>query len=117
MPRRRKTPQEKKVFSYQKDCRNRFGENDKASRKWIPRRKRIEVRMQRRSAKQALGTTSNISLEPDRPARRRWEKDADRPLADHLDDGYDYGREGLDERRDDKRGLRAEAKRRLKRTP
>ena len=115
MPRRRKTPQEKKVLSYQKDRRNAFGENDKASRKWIPRRKRMEARQQRRKAKQTLGTISDVSIEPGRPTRRHWVKTPDRPLAHHLDDAHDYDREGVDERRADKRGLRAEAKRRLKR--
>lgn len=112
MPERRRTPQEKKILSDQRDRRNRFGENDKASRKWIPRRKRIEARQQRRKAKQALGPTSDVSVEP---VRSRWKKPPDRPLADHLEDAHDYGRAGLDNRRSDKRGLRAEAKRRLKR--
>ena len=117
MPRRRKTPQEKKVLSYQKDRRNAYGQNDKASRKAIPQRKRLAHRSLRRAAKTALTTTSDVSVMPSRPASwKAWQKHPDRPLADHLDDAYDYGREGLDERRDDKRGLRTEAKRRLKRT-
>ncbi len=117
MPRRRKTPQEKKILSYQKDRRNAYGQNDKASRKSIPLRKRLAHRSARRAAKTALSTTSDVSVMPTRSKNWKvWKKHPDRPLADHLDDAYDYGREGLDERRDDKRGLRAEAKRRLRRT-
>jgi len=33
----RKTPQQKKAESYANDRRNTYGENDKASRKAIPR--------------------------------------------------------------------------------
>ncbi len=117
MPRRRKTPQDKKVLSYQKDRRNCYGQSDKASRKAIPRHKRLAARSLRRTAKLALAATSDVSMEPTKPARRKgWKKHPDRPLADHLDHAYDYGRDGLDQRRQDKRGLRAEAKRRLKRS-
>ena len=34
---KRKSPQEKKALSYAKDRRNTYGENDKSSRKNIPR--------------------------------------------------------------------------------
>ena len=117
MPRRRRTPQEKKILSYQNDRRNAYGESDKASRKAIPKRKRLAARSQRRTAKTALTATSDVSAAPTGPARRKgWTKHPDRPLADHLEDAYDYGRDGLDRRREDKRGLRAEARRRLKRS-
>ena len=58
MPRKRLTPQEKKIRSYQKDRRNRYGQNDKASRKVIPARKARVNRVFRRDTKQALGLAS-----------------------------------------------------------
>ncbi|WP_194828528.1 hypothetical protein [Nocardia sp. XZ_19_231] len=45
---RRRSPQEKKSLSYAKDRRNGYGENDKSSRKNIPRNKRIRNRVDRR---------------------------------------------------------------------
>jgi hypothetical protein len=54
MMRRRKTPQEKKRLSLQKDRRNVFGENDKASRKNIPRAKSKVNRANRRADSVAL---------------------------------------------------------------
>ncbi len=53
---RRKTPQEKKKYSYAKDRRNAYGENDKSSRKNIPRRKKAPHRANRRRAGQILET-------------------------------------------------------------
>ena len=48
------TPQEKKRLSYERDGRNTYGENDKSSRKNIPRGKRLVNRAARRSASVAL---------------------------------------------------------------
>ena len=48
------TPQEKKRLSYERDRRNTYGENDKSSRKNIPRGKRLAVRATRRSVSVAL---------------------------------------------------------------
>jgi hypothetical protein len=48
------TPQEKKRLSYERDRRNTYGENDKSSRKNIPRGKRLASRAARRSASVAL---------------------------------------------------------------
>jgi hypothetical protein len=48
------TPQEKKRLSYERDRRNTYGENDKSSRKNIPRHKRQVSRVARRSASVAL---------------------------------------------------------------
>jgi len=48
------TPQEKKRLSYERDRRNAYGENDKASRKNIPRSKRLAVRSARRFVSLAL---------------------------------------------------------------
>lgn len=51
---RRKTPQEKKRLSYTKDHRNVYGENDKASRKNLPRKRARVHRANRHRAHQIL---------------------------------------------------------------
>jgi len=50
----RKSPQEKKRLSYAKDHRNVYGENDKASRKNLPRKRARVHRANRRQAHQVL---------------------------------------------------------------
>jgi hypothetical protein len=50
-----KTPQDKKRQSYQHDRRNRYGENQKSSRKNIPRSKQRAHQDERRSVRQLLG--------------------------------------------------------------
>ena len=118
MEKKRSTPQEKKVRSYQKDRRNAYGENDKSSRKAIRKRKAEGNRVLRRQESQVLGRADG---DPEAAAegigavqRKSWQKVPDRPLADHIDEGFDYGREGLDARRADRKGLRAEARKRLR---
>ncbi|WP_298376541.1 hypothetical protein [uncultured Bradyrhizobium sp.] len=49
-----KTPQEKKRQSYQHDRRNVYGENQKSSRKNIPRSKQLSHQEERRSVRQVL---------------------------------------------------------------
>lgn len=49
-----KSPQEKKRLSLKKDRRNTYGENDKASRKNIPRSKAKSHRAVRHTAKDDL---------------------------------------------------------------
>jgi hypothetical protein len=49
-----KTPQDKKRLSYDHDRRNTFGENQKSSRKIIPRSKQLSHQDERRSVRQAL---------------------------------------------------------------
>ncbi len=49
-----KTPREKKLASLAMDCRNVYGENDKASRKGIPRSKQTSHQALRRAAKMPL---------------------------------------------------------------
>jgi hypothetical protein len=49
-----KTPREKKLASLALDARNVYGENDKASRKGIPRSKQLSHKAQRRAAKEPL---------------------------------------------------------------
>ena len=56
-----KTPQEKKALSYAKDCRNTYGENDKASRKNIPLRKAKANRSYRKKVNSVLQTTPKIT--------------------------------------------------------
>jgi hypothetical protein len=86
----RKTPQEKKRLSYQRDRRNTYGENDKSSRKNIPRAKRHPNRVNRRVARQSLsaavgdaGASSLEQMDAELKHRRpkRWRKRADSPLA------------------------------------
>jgi len=85
----RRSPQEKKWLSYEKDRRNAYGENDKASRKAIPRNKRNVSRANRRQDQQALIQTTGIR-HPDtedktdeslhRRRRKKWRKSADETL-------------------------------------
>lgn len=79
----RRSPQEKKRLSYKKDRRNRYGENAKASRKAIPRRKAIENRRYRRALVRELGEEEFGVAVPAAPARIRkagWRKMRDTPL-------------------------------------
>jgi hypothetical protein len=50
----RKSPQEKKALSYAKDRRDDYGENDKASRKNLPRKRARVHRANRHRAHQEL---------------------------------------------------------------
>lgn len=87
--RRRKSPQEKKRLSLEKDGRNAFWANDKASRKGVPRAKARVNRANRRGDTVAL---SDALGEPDDEldaeaedaveGRRRkvWRKWPDEPL-------------------------------------
>ena len=52
---RRRSPQEKKQLSYERDRVNPYGENDKASRKAIPRFKAASHREERRAARALVG--------------------------------------------------------------
>lgn len=89
----RLTPQEKKALSYEKDRRNAYGGNDKASRKAVPLRKRLVNRANRhdeqRRLRQAVGPpdeggaeAAEAGLAGRRP--KRWRKWADRPLREHV---------------------------------
>jgi hypothetical protein len=49
-----KTPQDKKRQSYELDRRNTYGENQKSSRKNIPRSKQLSHQDERRSVRQVL---------------------------------------------------------------
>lgn len=94
---KRRSPQEKKHLSYTRDRRNRYGENDKSSRKSIPRHKRIQQRASRHRQRQllaaALGPLDEdaAALVQDRVTRRRhgerkdgWRKRPDEQLGLHV---------------------------------
>jgi hypothetical protein len=92
---RRRTPAEKKRLSYERDRRNVYGENDKSSRKWIPLRKRMRARADRRRASQALapGVVPSHLADGDHlevellrtPDPGGWRKRPDMPLGDWLE--------------------------------
>ena len=91
--RRRLSPQEKKELSLQKDRRNAYGENDKASRKNIPRAKARVNRANRRADTVAMSGGVGRPVESldervdDAIAGRRrkvWRKLPDEPLRDRL---------------------------------
>ncbi|MFI6307700.1 tyrosine-type recombinase/integrase [Amycolatopsis thailandensis] len=82
---RRKSPQEKKRLSYAKDRRERHGENDKSSRKNIPRHKRRVNRAKRHREQQVLnGARGSVDVESAATAEEsllktrpeRWQKSA-----------------------------------------
>jgi hypothetical protein len=84
----RKTPQQKKAESYAKDRYNIYGENDKATRKALPRRRQQRAQAERRVAKQELAgraaADDEVRLDAmlDRVAqtrRRAWRKSPDQP--------------------------------------
>lgn len=58
---KQKTPQEKKALSYEKDRRNIYGANDKASRKSIPLKKAKSHRSYRKKVNDILHKTSNLT--------------------------------------------------------
>ncbi|MFB7781192.1 hypothetical protein [Streptomyces vinaceus] len=85
----RRTPQEKKRLSYLKDRRNAYGENDKSSRKNIPRSRRARHHELRRAEHLALrkltasgGTLDDSEVRFRRPGTGSWRKWADLRLAD-----------------------------------
>lgn len=89
-----RSPQAKKALSYCKDMRNAFGENDKASRKAIPKRKAEEHRRVRRETKQLLDGIRCLdedvagvvesSVRHDIASTGGWRKTSDVPLSAHL---------------------------------
>lgn len=89
----RKTPQQKKRESYLKDRVNVYGENSKASRKAIPKRKRISSRKVRRKTSFLRTATGPRDLDTERDVGERvseradrgwWQKSPDRPLGEVL---------------------------------
>ncbi|HKR28315.1 MAG TPA: hypothetical protein VJS11_12705 [Acidobacteriaceae bacterium] len=70
-----KTPQEKKKDSLNRDRRNNYGENDKASRKSIPRSKQMSHQAERRAAKQPLANVAG-EVEEERATNAEQESHA-----------------------------------------
>lgn len=88
------TPQEKKSLSYEKDRRNNFGQNAKASRKLIPLRKAKARRVSRHTASRialvALTDKDGSAVEAAEGRasfadRTRWEKAPDSTLAEAIE--------------------------------
>jgi hypothetical protein len=86
---KQKTPQEKKALSYEKDCRNTYGENDKSSRKNIPLRKAKANRSDRKKLNDVLHKVKKVkdievieSFENEvlSVKRNQWKKYPDKPL-------------------------------------
>ena len=84
-----KPPQEKKRLSLERDRRNDYGENAKASRKNIPRLKALSLRKERHGQNQALQAVTRAHSEDElvaaelratSPKRRWWRKEPDVPL-------------------------------------
>lgn len=85
----RLSPQQKKQLSYDKDRRNTYGENDKASRRAIRRNKRRVSRANRHRDRQVLSRSTGVrdtdtkAITDDRIHARRpktWRKVADETL-------------------------------------
>jgi len=114
MSKRRLTPQEKKVLSYAKDCRNTYGENDKGARKAIPRRKQQQRQNERRVLKANLkkAVTGEEEVVRERPKIGMWRKVPDEPLASRFKWRKDLPVIGRN--RDFSSDLRKEAESRMK---
>ena len=92
---RRRSPAEKKALSYEKDRRNGYMANDKASRKGIPLSKAKGHRADRRKASSALSDYENLDEEEadlvenalvnDVERIKRWKKSPDQSLRDHVE--------------------------------
>lgn len=93
-----KSPKEKKRLSLERDRRNVFGENSKASRKNIPRAKQRSHMKQRRRVAQLLSGLSgqvsepeaavvgyNVKLETADCERWAFEKTPDKPLREFIE--------------------------------
>jgi hypothetical protein len=89
-----KAPQEKKRLSYEKDRRNTYGENSKASRKGIPVAKARANRAERHTQDHVLATAVRLENSDGLTAvenlvcgtePRYWRKDPDTPLGEVLD--------------------------------
>jgi hypothetical protein len=92
------SPQEKKRLSYERDRRNTYGENDKSSRKNIPRAKRRARRANRRLVSTALAAVQGVVVESvaeaaveriNRTRPRAFRKYPDTPLGDVVADRLD----------------------------
>lgn len=88
MAKERKTPQEKKQLSLEKDRRYIYGESSKGSRKIIPKRKKWVNKDFRRRVKQIIEKELNtddieeIELGVSEIKRKEWKKIPDAPLGE-----------------------------------
>ncbi|MFF2087389.1 hypothetical protein ACFVVM_26750 [Nocardia sp. NPDC058176] len=90
----RRSPQEKKALSYAKDRRNVYRENDKSSRKNIPRKKRMLNRVDRHRENVLDAARGPVELEmaeryelellATRSKWAQWRKLPDAPLGEVL---------------------------------
>lgn len=79
--RRARSPQEKKALSYLRDRRNVYCENDKASRKNIPRAKARSHRAVRRTDAAALrDAEAAVEIVPLKRPKPKWKKTRDLSL-------------------------------------
>ncbi len=92
---RTRDPERDKQLSYEKDCRNSYGESRHAARKAIPKRKAWENRASRVAAKRDLshyeGMTEEEQDRAESDARQDitrvggWKKQPDTPLGQHVE--------------------------------
>ncbi|WP_211056587.1 hypothetical protein [Pseudoalteromonas luteoviolacea] len=95
-----KNPQEKKRKSYEKDCRNDYGENDKSSRKNIRKGKKRSSQLFRSSSKKlnvlnkrpfdeefATELESEIKSSEKLNRQKGFKKISDKPLGKYLSKG------------------------------
>lgn len=89
----RKSPQEKKRLSLKKDRRSGYGENDKASRRIIPLKKRTVNRQNRKRASDIVSGMANLDDENllevqegnlEKVKGKTWRKNPDVSLADTI---------------------------------
>jgi hypothetical protein len=87
-------PAKKKRLSYERDGRSIFGQNDKASRRLVPLRKRWRARAERRRVNQqlapgalpqSLGEDEHLQAEIAPSAKRGWCKGADVRLGEAIE--------------------------------
>jgi O6-methylguanine-DNA--protein-cysteine methyltransferase len=83
------TPQQKKKLSLAKDRRNTYGNNDKAARTGVRRRRAVTNRNYRRNVRQAIShtlaeadTPEEIDNAASKLRRKVWKKTADTPLGE-----------------------------------
>jgi hypothetical protein len=87
---KRRTPQEKKLLSYEKDCRNTYGERGSHSRHAITLRKAINRRTDRHRVNLVLqnvesdlvGSLEQAELKVKVVVKHSWRKSADSPLGE-----------------------------------
>ena len=88
---RRRTPEEKKLLSYERDRRNTYGESPHGARKAIPANKTFQNRANRHAANQQIdyqGPTpdddfaDNLESQANHKAPHNWRKLPDKPLGE-----------------------------------